>query len=157
MPFALASPANSPFQASKPAAVLPHCAASAFVLRHASTAAKTAVVSSLLPIIPTLLSRRKRSPDAAQRNPGFFIFDSEIPDCAEPVIGRAFARPVGFIRATTFARSDLPSTKHRLPPLIEREHAFAAIFGSDQAIVSLDLERQPIPHRHLQAAMNGLL
>src|ERR1700736_5229215 len=24
-----------------------------------------------------------------------------LPDCAEPVIGRAFARPVGFIRATT--------------------------------------------------------
>src|SRR5271167_4094481 len=62
-----------------------------------------------------------------------------------------------FIRATTFARYDLPPPKHRLPPLIEREHAFPAIFGSDQAIVSLDLERQPIPHRHLQAAMNGLL
>src|SRR5207302_5314863 len=53
-------------------------------------------------------------------------------------------------------RCSLPP-KHRLPALIEREHAFPAVFGSDQAIVGLDLECEAVPHRHLQAAMNGLL
>src|SRR5687768_6804339 len=41
------------------------------------------------------------SPDGAKRNPGPVTrADSILPDCAEPVIGRAFARPVGSIRAT---------------------------------------------------------
>jgi hypothetical protein len=40
----------------------------------------------------------KRSPDGAKRNPGMKA--TLTPDCAEPVIGRAFARPVGSIRAT---------------------------------------------------------
>src|SRR5947208_13441580 len=42
-----------------------------------------------------------RSPDGAQRNPGrSHTRIIRPPDCAEPVIGRAFARPVGSIRAT---------------------------------------------------------
>src|SRR3984885_16071379 len=69
IPLALASSANSRFQASKPAGPLPHWAAFALVPRHTSTAmiakilaaktvaAKVAVASSLLPIIPTLLRR----------------------------------------------------------------------------------------------------
>src|SRR4030081_3964009 len=51
MPFALASSANSLFQASKPAGVLPHCAASAFVPRHARTANVKAAVASSPPLI----------------------------------------------------------------------------------------------------------
>jgi hypothetical protein len=52
MPFALASSADALFQASKPAGPLPHCAAFAFGLTHASIAkvAKVAVVS-FLPLI----------------------------------------------------------------------------------------------------------
>ena len=39
----------------------------------------------------------------------------------------------------------LPSPKDRLSALIERQHPFPAVFGGDQAIVSLDLERQAVP------------
>jgi hypothetical protein len=55
MPFPLASSANCLFQALEPAAVLPHCAASAFMPRHASTAnaVKAAVAISLPLIIQT--------------------------------------------------------------------------------------------------------
>src|ERR1700733_9977755 len=80
IPFALASSANSRFQASKPAGPLPHWAASALVPKHTSTAmaaktlaakivaAKVAGASSLLPIIPTLLPRavHNRLPEMAQ-------------------------------------------------------------------------------------------
>jgi hypothetical protein len=41
------------------------------------------------------------SPDGAKRNPG--LASRSFPDFAEFIIGRAFARPVGSIRATTFA------------------------------------------------------
>ena len=54
-------------------------------------------------------------------------------------------------------RQRLTSSKDRLPALVERQHAFAAVFGGNKAIVSFDLERQAVPHRHLHAAMNGLL
>jgi len=37
-----------------------------------------------------------------QRNPESVRPDGVFPDCAEPVIGRAFVRPVGFIRATGY-------------------------------------------------------
>src|ERR1700732_3104028 len=48
MPLALASPANSLFQAPKPAAELPHWAASAGGLKHAiAEVRKVAVVSAL--------------------------------------------------------------------------------------------------------------
>src|SRR5258708_5561741 len=52
-PFAFASPANSCFQAGKPATELPHCAASAREVRHASKArvTKVAVTSFLLWVI----------------------------------------------------------------------------------------------------------
>ncbi|MEH2557939.1 hypothetical protein V1286_005468 [Bradyrhizobium algeriense] len=40
-----------------------------------------------------------RSPGEAKRNPGPPPNVARIPDYAEPVIGRAFARPVGSIRA----------------------------------------------------------
>jgi hypothetical protein len=55
-PLALASPANSCFQASKPPGPLPHWAASAVVLKHTSTArlVKTTAANFLLPIIPKL-------------------------------------------------------------------------------------------------------
>src|SRR6202035_5823992 len=45
-PFALASSANCLFHASKPAAVLPHCAAPALLVVHTS-ATKTATVTVL--------------------------------------------------------------------------------------------------------------
>jgi hypothetical protein len=52
MPFALASSANCRFHASKPAAVLPHCAAFASAPRHASTAnAAKAAAAVFLPLI----------------------------------------------------------------------------------------------------------
>ena len=56
-PLALASVANSCFQAPKPADVLPHCAASARETRHASKpkAAKVAVTNSLLWVIKEVL------------------------------------------------------------------------------------------------------
>src|SRR5450631_1640785 len=50
-PFALASSANSRFQASKPAAVLPHCAASAVAPRHANTANAARATINVLPWI----------------------------------------------------------------------------------------------------------
>src|ERR1700693_3665691 len=61
MPFALASPANSLFQASKPAAELPHCAASACGLEHASmaTVRRVAVVSPLRLVIRKSLGWRQ--------------------------------------------------------------------------------------------------
>src|ERR1700733_6228819 len=77
IPLALASSANSRFQASKPAGPLPHWAAFALVPRQTSTAmiakilaaktvaAKVAVASSLLPIIPTLL---RRGPEQVARD-----------------------------------------------------------------------------------------
>ena len=40
------------------------------------------------------------SPDGTQRNPGALHRLRPAPDFAEPVIGCAFARPVGSIRAT---------------------------------------------------------
>ena len=49
------------------------------------------------------------------------------------------------------------SPEDRLSALIERQHPFAAVFGGNQAIVSLDLERQAVPQSHLHAAMDGLL
>src|SRR6266567_631524 len=52
---------------------------------------------------------------------------------------------------------DLSTPKDRLSSLVERKHAFAAVFGRDQAIIRLDLERETVPHRHLQTAMNRLL
>src|ERR1700676_2690526 len=82
MPFALASSANCPFQPSKPAGPLAHWAASAFVLRHTRTAmaAKAAVASFLLPVIPKLLitasapnsprsAKAHIPPDFAERQP----------------------------------------------------------------------------------------
>src|SRR4030088_3256758 len=65
MPFALASSANSLFQASKPAGVLPHCAASAFVPRHARTANAKAAVASSPPLI--IQNALRRSEEAWRR------------------------------------------------------------------------------------------
>src|SRR3954462_13236020 len=45
MPFALASPENSCFQAGKPAAELPHCAASARGVEQASMAAAQTMIA----------------------------------------------------------------------------------------------------------------
>src|SRR5437763_13509698 len=66
--------------------------------------------------------------------------------------GGPVRRPVG----SCGLRSS-PPPKQRLPALVKRAHAFPAVFGSDQAIVGLDLECEAVPPRHLQAAMNGLL
>jgi hypothetical protein len=53
------------------------------------------------PILRRNLPMAARSPDAAKRNPGTIAPAGRlIPVCAEPVIGRAFARPVGSTRAT---------------------------------------------------------
>src|SRR5438128_634481 len=75
MPLARASPANSCFQAPKPAAELPHCAASACGIEHASTAKVTrvAVTSFLRWVIEEILwfcgavltcARQRRRPAA---------------------------------------------------------------------------------------------
>src|ERR1700676_216056 len=62
MPLARASPANSCFQASKPADVLPHWAALAGEVGHArrAKAKKAAVVSPLLLVIRKSLRRNPR-------------------------------------------------------------------------------------------------
>jgi hypothetical protein len=44
------------------------------------------------------MGRRKAPPDGAIRDSTRV---AKIPEFAEPVIGRAFARPVGSVRATT--------------------------------------------------------
>ena len=61
MPLALASPANSLFQVSKPADVLPHWAASARGLKPANMAKvkKMAVVSTLHLVISKFLDWRR--------------------------------------------------------------------------------------------------
>src|SRR3954471_12993010 len=61
MPLARASPANSCFQAGKPAAELPHCAASACGIEHASMA-KAAKASFLFWVIKEVpVSRRRQA------------------------------------------------------------------------------------------------
>src|SRR5215211_3538208 len=61
MPLARASSANCLFQASKPAAVLPHWAALAVVAMHPSAAkAATATILNCLPLITRLLLRLDR-------------------------------------------------------------------------------------------------
>jgi len=54
----------------------------------------------------------------------------EIPDCAEPVIGRAFARPVGSIRATTFRKMTREGARQfntRLPSGLSSEKVGTSI------------------------------
>ena len=38
------------------------------------------------------------------------------------------------------------SPEYRLSAFVERGHPFPAVFGGDQAVISLDLERQAVPH-----------
>src|SRR5215469_16887859 len=88
MPFALASSANCLFHVSKPAAELPHCAASAFGLRHASAvrAAKVAAVSRPLLLISNSFQRhaflsddsRFPSPGTCTRAPQDMVVRSEL-------------------------------------------------------------------------------
>src|SRR5215211_7496040 len=51
MPFPLASSANCCFHGSKPAAVLPHCAAPALLAVHASAKAVAAMIWSCPPLV----------------------------------------------------------------------------------------------------------
>lgn len=41
---------------------------------------------------------------------GLSNFSTPLPDCAEPLIGRAFARPVGCIRATQLKKQKGPGS-----------------------------------------------
>ena len=64
------------------------------------------------------------------------------------------ASPSGFALAP--CRAHLPgalriargstSPEYRLSAFVERGHPFPAVFGGDQAVISLDLERQAVPH-----------
>src|SRR5262245_21473527 len=47
-----------------------------------------------------------------------------------------------------------PSPEIRRPLLVKGQHALAAVLGRDHAVVSLDLERKPVPQRQLQSAMD---
>jgi hypothetical protein len=49
---------------------------------------------------------------------GHLASKSAYPDCAEPVIERAFARPVGFIRATRLRLARTTRRNHLQPQLL---------------------------------------
>src|SRR5436309_1352662 len=76
MPLALASPANCCFQAAKPAAELPHCAASAREIGHASMASAQAMMARRIlgMLNSSFASRhhamRRRARSKADREPG---------------------------------------------------------------------------------------
>ena len=70
MPFARASSANCVFHASKPAAVLPHCAASALLTVPMTRAAKTIVLNCPLGTIVSSLYAFPSGEALARKSPG---------------------------------------------------------------------------------------
>ena len=65
----------------------------------------------------------KRSPDGAKRNPGS---NQRFRDCAEPVIGRAFARPVGYCALRASSLVIASEAKQSIGPHREKMDCFVA-------------------------------